>query len=189
MTEFYENEKAGIRAKREFLAVMSHEIRTPLNGILGFSELLTEAPELTSESYDYVQTITSTGKVLLRILNDILDFSWLDEGKISIETGQFFSSRDVISDISTLLAQKVQDKNLVLKVAISEEVPEFLEGDMGRVRQILLSLAENAIKFTDCGSITLGLRHAQAAGSVEFLVTDTGIGIDPSRINAVSPLA
>ncbi len=182
--ELAEKARAGDRAKGEFLAVMSHELRTPLNSILGFSELLAKTPNLSTESRDFVQTISSSGEALLRLLNDVLDFSRLEAGNVQIEKTQY-SPKEIIADVRTLLVQQVRDKGLSLEIEICKNAPERMEGDSGRLQQILLNLVGNAIKFTEHGTLTLGLRLAREAGMVELFVKDTGIGIKTDQIERI----
>ncbi len=182
--ELSEQARAGDRAKGEFLAVMSHEIRTPLNGILGFSELLAKTPELPAESRDYVETITSSGEALLRILDDVLDFSRLEAGHVQMERTRF-APREILGDIRTLLSQQAREKGLTLEVAMDASIPEYLAGDAGRLRQILLNLTGNALKFTEAGTVTLGLRPRQGETKHEFFVKDTGGGITPAQVKKI----
>jgi PAS domain S-box-containing protein len=180
---------AGERAKSEFLAVMSHEIRTPMNGVLGFAELLSHAPSLPADCKNYAETILQSGEALLRILDDILDFSRLEAGGLEIEKSPF-QPRKMLQDIRSLLAQPAADKRLKLLVVVDDGVPEYLVGDAGRLRQILLNLAGNAIKFTESGSVTLGFWPSQATttpgpGMFEFSVKDTGSGIAPGQIDLI----
>ncbi|MFZ4597356.1 MAG: response regulator [Terrimicrobiaceae bacterium] len=182
--ELSEKARAGDRAKGEFLAVMSHEIRTPLNGILGFSELLAKIPDLPCEARDYVETISSSGESLLRILNDVLDYSRLEAGLVQVEkTG--FTPREILGDIHALLSQQARHKGLAFGVSIEENIPEKLTGDPGRLRQILINLAGNALKFTESGSVTMGLRPMGDAANYEFFVKDTGCGIPPEHIERI----
>jgi CheY-like chemotaxis protein len=184
--ELAEKAQAGSRAKSEFLAVMSHEIRTPMNGILGFSELLAAAPNLPDDCRDYVKTIASSGEALLRIIDDILDFSRLEAGGLKIEP-TLFSTREILQDVRTLLAPRASEKHLEFLLAVEDGVPEHLWNDAGRLRQILINLAGNALKFTAHGSITLGLRPARnpiesREPAVEFFVRDTGMGIPADKL-------
>ncbi len=171
-----EKARAGDKAKGEFLAVMSHELRTPLNGILGFSELLASSPDLSAESRDYVETIISSGDALLRLLNDVLDFSRFEAGNVQIEKTKF-DPEEIIGDVHTLLVQQARDKQLALQVEICKSAPTLMVGDPGRLQQILLNLVGNAIKFTEHGGVTVGIRTARTAGMLEFFVKDTGSGI------------
>ena len=182
--ELSEKARAGERAKSEFLAVMSHEVRTPLNSILGFSELLSQTPDLPPESRDYAQTITSSGHALLRILDDVLDFSRLEAGRVQIETTTF-DPRAVFENIRALLAPQAREKKLRLLTSIDEATPHRLQGDAGRLRQILLNLVGNALKFTGRGSVLLTLRPLPDGRNYEFSVKDTGPGISPAQIERI----
>jgi PAS domain S-box-containing protein len=187
--ELSEKAQAGSRAKSEFLAVMSHEIRTPMNGILGFSELLAAAPNLPADCRDYVKTIASSGEALLRIIDDILDFSRLEAGGLKIEPS-LFSSRQILEDVHTLLAPRAAEKRLEFLLEVDEGAPERLWNDAGRLRQILLNLVGNALKFTAHGSIVLGLRPStvplkDGETGVDFFVRDTGTGIPADKLSHV----
>ncbi|MEO6054493.1 MAG: ATP-binding protein, partial [Chthoniobacterales bacterium] len=187
--ELREAAQAGNHAKNQFLAVMSHEIRTPMTGILGFAELLVAAPNLPEDCQSYAKTIATSGESLLRILNDILDFSRLEAGGLQIEKTRF-SSREIVRDIHTLLQPGTNDKHLEFHIAIDDATPEFLWNDAGRIRQVLLNLTGNAIKFTTEGSITIGLRPAKealesGAVGVDFFVKDTGMGIPENEIDHI----
>ena len=179
--------QAGEKAKSQFLAVMSHEIRTPMNGILGFAELLANSPTLTRENRDLSQTIVASGEALLRILNDILDLSRIDAGGMTIEK-MTFSPRELVRQIEFFVKGSIREKNLAFAAVVDGEVPENVEGDQGRIRQILLNLINNARKFTDEGSIALGLHvHRRETGEcqLEYSVKDTGPGIPPEKIHAI----
>ena len=181
--------QSGNRAKSEFLAVMSHEIRTPMNGILGFADLLAATPGLPGDCRDYVRTIASSGEALLRILDDILDFSRIEAGGLKIDKS-LFSPRDILQDIHALLAPHATHKGLEFRVAIGGDVPARLWNDAGRLRQVLLNLAGNALKFTVKGSIVLGVqpspeRSRDGGDGVDFWVRDTGPGIPGEKLGRI----
>ena len=189
----------GTRLKSEFLATVSHEIRTPTNGILGMTELLLDT-SLTPEQRDYADTIRTSGEALLLIVNDILDFSEFDSGNLQLEETDFDVNR-LLKDVVGLFQERAHSKGVTLSGLIQAEVPTWLHGDSGRLRQILNNLLANAVKFTEHGEIVvradveekpgkqnpldseLPARLTRVTGrtghlvSVRFSVSDTGIGI------------
>ncbi len=172
------------RAKSEFLANMSHEIRTPMNGIIGMAELLSNT-RLTTEQRDYLDMVKQSADSLLRLLNDILDFSKIEAGKLELETIDF-SLRDCVGKTGKTLAIRAADKNLELTCRIDPDLPDMVVGDSGRLRQIIVNLAGNAIKFTDEGEVVIDVteeRRTENEISLHFTVKDTGVGI-PAEMKA-----
>ncbi len=182
--EAKEAAESANRIKSEFLANMSHEIRTPMNAIIGLNHLL-EKTGLHPKQLDYVRKIQSSAQNLLRVINDVLDFSKIEAGKLELESATF-DFNQVLNTLSTLLSLKANEKGLELIFDLRDQVPQYLIGDSLRLEQILLNLVNNAIKFTESGSVTVAVKieHSSAADiQLRFSVKDTGIGLSQDQIS------
>ena len=174
--------EAASRAKSEFLANMSHEVRTPINGIMGMTELALDT-ELSAEQRDYLTAVRQSGEALLTVVNDILDFSKIESGKLDLESIPF-DLRDCVSQAMKSMALPAHQKGLEIAYRIAPQIPGRLIGDPGRLRQILVNLVGNAIKFTDNGDVALQVEHETGEDNavlLHFQVRDTGIGIPAEK--------
>lgn len=178
--------ESASRAKSEFLANMSHEVRTPMTGVMGMTGLLLDT-QLTDEQREYVRIIQSSSESLLTIINDILDFSRIEAGRMTIDPIPF-DLQNTVDEVVALIGEKAGKKGIELIVRFAPGLPQRVVADAGRIRQILLNLVGNALKFTDRGHVMVSVERVDGGGplaQIKFSVEDTGIGIEPDKLDAV----
>ena len=171
-------------AKTNFLASMSHELRTPLNAILGFSQLLVRDDSLNKNQIEQIEIINHSGEHLLNLINDILSMSKIEAGKVTLQEN-LFDLYDFLQHLQYMFSLKASEKGLELLFELGDNLPQIITADEGKLRQVLINIIGNAIKFTSQGKVSLSVFNNNASGKIKFTITDTGPGIDESEIDAL----
>ena len=183
LREAQQRAEAASRAKADFLATISHEIRTPMNGVLGMLRIVRDTP-LSAEQHDYLKTASDSAETLLLLLNDVLDFSRIEAGRLELQPAPF-APTTIVRAVSEIMHTRARDKGLQFDLVVGENLPSALVGDSNRLRQILINLIGNAIKFTERGRVELSVtcvERTESSAVMHFTVTDTGIGIDSAAL-------
>ncbi|MEO5330381.1 MAG: CHASE domain-containing protein [Magnetococcus sp. YQC-5] len=179
-----EDAEAGARVKAAFIANMSHEIRTPMNAVIGFAEVVMQDASLNADTRKYIKIIFSSAKALLGIINDILDVTKLESGKFTLET-VCFHLPNALEEAMRTMEHRAAEKNLAIRIEYDPSLPLRWMGDPIRLRQVILNLVGNAIKFTEKGGVTVSVRPGEEGGVLHFLVQDSGIGMTPEQVEKV----
>lgn len=184
--QYIQRANASMRSKTNFLANTSHEIRTPMNGIIGLSEVMMRTTDLDADQKMYMEAIHQSGSALMTIINDILDYSRLEAGRVDIYNRPF-NLFTLIHEIRTLMTINAAEKNVIVKLSYPENLPHKFIGDAGRIRQVLINLVANAVKFTENGSVEIQtfIKIDQSNADVMIKVKDTGIGIPKDKLNNI----